>query len=80
MKPVDTPARPGCGVAHQNGRRNPLLSRFAARAALVTFRQTFVRGSHGSKKLLPLGSGEAETGEARGRDGGIREELAEGQF
>jgi hypothetical protein len=32
------------------------------------------------RKLLPLGSGEAETGEARGRDGGIREELAEGQF
>jgi len=28
--------------------------------------------------LLPLGSGEAETGDARGRDGGIREELARG--
>jgi len=28
--------------------------------------------------LLPLGSGEAETGDARGRDSGIREELARG--
>src|SRR5262249_28774109 len=30
------------------------------------------------RKLLPLGSVEAETGDARGRDGGIREELAAG--
>ena len=54
----------------------PLLSRFAARAAFVTLRQTFVRRSHSS--MLPLGSGEAETGDARSRDGGVREELAAG--
>ena len=30
------------------------------------------------QKLLPLGSCEAETGDARGRDGGVREELAAG--
>jgi len=30
------------------------------------------------RKLLPLGSGEAETGDPRGRDGGVREELAAG--
>ena len=30
------------------------------------------------QKLLPLGSGEAETGDPRGRDGGVREELAAG--
>ena len=56
----------------------PLLSRFAARAALVTLRQTFVRRSHGSENCCRLGSGEAETGDARGRDGGVREELAAG--
>src|SRR5262249_12630710 len=52
----------------------PLLSRFARRAGFVTLRQTFVRRCHSS--MLPLGSGEAETGDARSRDGGVREELA----
>src|SRR5262249_36603463 len=28
--------------------------------------------------MLPLGSGKAETGDARSRDGGVREELAAG--
>jgi hypothetical protein len=28
--------------------------------------------------MLPSGSGKAETGDARGRDGGVREELAAG--
>src|SRR5262249_27585830 len=47
---------------------------FARRAGFVTLRQTFVRRCHSS--MLPLGSGEAETGDARSRDGGVREELA----
>src|SRR5262249_19228300 len=54
----------------------PLLSRFAARARFVALRQTFVRRCHSS--MLPLGSGKAETGDARSRDGGVREELAAG--
>jgi hypothetical protein len=53
-----------------------LLGRFAPHAGVITLRQTFVRRSHGSENCCRLGSGEAETGDARGRDGGVRELAA----
>jgi hypothetical protein len=54
-----------------------LLGRFAPMQDLLLYaKHLFVKPWF--RKLLPLGSGEAETGDARGRHGGIREELARG--
>ena len=52
-----------------------LLGRFAPR---TDYAPNICSSKPWFRKLLPLGSGEARTGDARGRDGGIREELARG--